>query len=413
MATLHWTEVLTFPVEDIQLYITGCFHPAAGPKAGPRWAAQSGHTSCQPALSPVPSQSIAQFWGKTSLLLSGPGCCCHACRWRGQKEPSPRTLPARPLSALRGAPGDGAMGQPPAPCLWNQAPPPWQGCLRPPEVPRDPLQRQRWPWRHRQGRGRAMVVMGRGLGSVQLPPIPWTSLLLWYWWGWTHRQCCCLLTTPACPVPFWQLPAVCPDRPRRWGCWSCWATPQGSQPPPSPRFALASLAVFRQCLWAGTLRLCRGEGQAPAWPPPASSTAGVPRASLPHPVPRSAGSPQAPQSRCPLPLATTFSSSKEAPALEPAVYWAPVGTHLPFPSPFPPPEPWREESWATNFCGNLSPSPCPQARSGVLYQPRSEGAACIPPAPRQCPTVTLFCTATFRRAVKHLDELNNTRQCMV
>lgn len=29
------------------------------------------------------------------------------------------------------------------------------------------------------------------------------------------------------------------------------------------------------------------------------------------------------------------------------------------------------------------------------------------------PALTLFCTATFRQAVKHSDELNNTRQCTV
>lgn len=133
-----------------------------------------------------------------------------------RKESSHPPLPACPLPSLGCAMGEGAMGQPPVPFLWDEAAPPWQGCLLPPVppgIPRDPLQWQRWSWLRRQGKGRAVVVMGRGPGSVaaaasRLPPVPWTSLLLWYWWGWARRQSCCPFTSPACPVPFWQLPTA-------------------------------------------------------------------------------------------------------------------------------------------------------------------------------------------------------------
>lgn len=104
------------------------------------------------------------------------------------------------------------MRQSPAPCLWGRR----QGCPLPPvppRIPRDPLQWQRQSQLCRQGKGRAVVVPGPGLGSVaaaasRLPPVPWTSLLLWYWWGLRRRQSCCSLAFPACPVPFCHLPAA-------------------------------------------------------------------------------------------------------------------------------------------------------------------------------------------------------------
>lgn len=132
----------------------------------------------------------------------------------------------------------------------------------------------------------------------------------------------------------------------------------GSQPPPSLHFALASLAVFEQHLWAGILHPCCRYGQAPAWPSLASSTAGrrsaesisaLSRPQVQLGLPRHP-SPSRQQSCCPLPTAAILSSSKEAPALEPAVYWAPVGTHLPFLFPFPPTELWRGPPTSAGSC---------------------------------------------------------------
>lgn len=104
-------------------------------------------------------------------------------------------------------------------------------------------------------------------------------------------------------------------------------------------------------------------------------------------------------------------SSEEAPALEPAIYWAPVGTHLPFPST--PTKHWRRgpkpPTSAATCHHHLVPEPGQGSRAGPGARGQLASTLRFPSAP----ALTLFCMATFRRAVKHSDELNNTRQCTV
>lgn len=80
--------------------------------------------------------------------------------------------------------------------------------------------------------------------------------------------------------------------------------------------------------------------------------------------------------------------------------WAALSTGLLFP--FPP--------GAVNLIRKLAPIPEPRR---IPVPSRSKGTGCILLHLPCAPAVTLFCTATFRRAVKHSDELNNTRQCTV
>lgn len=104
------------------------------------------------------------------------------------------------------------------------------------------------------------------------------------------------------------------------------------------------------------------------------------------------------------PAASILSSSKESPALEPAVsglLWGSIfhsHSH---------PQGGSEPPTSAAVCHyHLVPEPGQGSRI-------SKRAVCILPAPCQCPAVTLFCMATLRGAVKHSDELNNTRQCTV
>lgn len=111
------------------------------------------------------------------------------------------------------------------------------------------------------------------------------------------------------------------------------------------------------------------------------------------------------QTRVLLPSLPTsiLSSSKESPVLElfTGLLWGSIfhsHSH---------PQRGSEPSTSAATCRH---HPVPEPGQGSHISRR---AVCTLPAPCQCPAVTLFCMATLRGAVKHSDELNNTRQCTV